>query len=122
MVPWFKTFQLANCETLAYCPDARITLLLLGKQVNELLENNLNSVSYQYFNVPCQYTGTSLTVGSQYIICKDLPLFIKRILSVCFVVYAVVPWFKNFRPYMVENIAKMTGLQNQNEQFHSVHC
>ena len=40
------------------CYDTTITVISLGKEVNELFENALNSVSYWYFAMT--YTETSL--------------------------------------------------------------
>ena len=41
-------------ETLAFCPDTTITLILLGKEVSELLEDELNFVwlvLYMYYAI-----------------------------------------------------------------------
>ena len=46
------------------CPDTTITVISLGKEVNELFENALNSVPYRYLHYhdfiqkPAKLTGS----------------------------------------------------------------
>ena len=43
----FWTWYQITDESLAFCLDTTIPLILLGKEVNEFLEDRINSVSYR---------------------------------------------------------------------------
>ena len=92
------------------CPDTTITVISLGKEVNELFENALNSVSYWYFTLPwlIQKTGLNWPVLGSF--CTQTYLYILKgtlNLNLVELSQARVPWFKCYRLSEVENSAKI---------------
>ena len=101
----FWTWYQVTDKTLAFCPDTIITLILIGKKLSALFEDDLNSVSYRYFTctmpfyrnqakllVPiCLYSNTYL-----YIIREDSHLWFGCTLQAAVhpLVYIQIPGFK----------------------------
>ena len=99
-------------ETLAFCPDTTMILILLGKEVSELLEDDLNFVSGSvfYMNYAIMQKPAKFLVPSS-LYSKTFLILIRghsRLWCGGTFTSWVIHWFKNNRLISkVDNSAKM---------------
>ena len=70
----FWTCYQIKDETLAFCPDTTMILILFGKEVSELLEDDLNFVSDWYFTCTMPLCRNQLNFWYQVVYIQKLSL------------------------------------------------